>query len=417
MSVQNKSQRVAVLFHRVGPYHFARLRAVGRRMAITAIELCGKDNTYAWDPVRGCDSFERVTLFPSTDSRTEPTAEVVRRIGLALERCQPAAVALPGWSYQEALGGLQWCLRHRVPAIVMSESTEWDEPRAAHKEWAKRRIVQMCSAALAGGNAHADYLVKLGMPRERVFLGYDAVDNDYFARKTGQVADWGVKLRSELGLSERFFLASARFVEKKNLSRLLQAYALYRRQAEAAGRKPAPWQLVLLGDGPLKPALDSQLAGLNLRDGVRMPGFRQYNDLPAYYALASVFIHASTTEQWGLVVNEAMASGLPVLVSNRCGCAPDLVKEGVNGFTFEPDNTEQLADLMLRVTQGLTNGAPSGSGVDLAAMGQASRRMVAEWGPERFAEGLRGAVEVALKSPAPPAGWMERLLLKLLLLR
>jgi 1,2-diacylglycerol 3-alpha-glucosyltransferase len=58
--------------------------------------------------------------------------------------------------------------------------------------------------------------------------------------------------------------------------------------------------------------------------------------------LASAFIQASTTEQWGLVVNEAMASGLPVLVSERCGCAPDLVKNGVNGYTFDPYDIKEI---------------------------------------------------------------------------
>ena len=103
--------------------------------------------------------------------------------------------------------------------------------------------------------------------------------------------------------------------------------------------------------------------------------------MPAYYGLASAFVHASTTEQWGLVVNEAMASGLPVLVSNRCGCAPDLVQEGVNGFTFDPYNVEQLAQLMLKISAFQT--------FSLSTFGAASRRIIADWGPERFASGLR----------------------------
>ena len=89
--------------------------------------------------------------------------------------------------------------------------------------------------------------------------------------------------------------------------------------------------------------------GSDLAGDVILAGFKQYDELPAYYGLASAFVHASTTEQWGLVVNEAMASGLPVLVSDRCGCAPDLVEDGVNGFTFDPYDVEALAGLMQRV--------------------------------------------------------------------
>jgi 1,2-diacylglycerol 3-alpha-glucosyltransferase len=82
-----------------------------------------------------------------------------------------------------------------------------------------------------------------------------------------------------------------------------------------------------------------------------------------------------------------MAASLPVLVSNRCGCVPDLISEGVNGFTFPPDDTAMLTDLMLRTSSGT---------VDLHAMGVASRERIREWGPDRFAQGLQGAVQVAL---------------------
>jgi glycosyltransferase involved in cell wall biosynthesis len=163
---------------------------------------------------------------------------------------------------------------------------------------------------------------------------------------------------------------------------------------------------VLLGDGPLRETLNSQLSTLNLHGHVLLPGFKQYGELPAYYGLAKAFIHASTTEQWGLVVNEAMASGLPVLVSNRCGCAQDLVREGVNGFNFDPYNVEQLAQLMLKL---------STLNSQLSALGSASREIISQWGPERFARGLHDAAETALKNPRPRAGLLDRLLLKALI--
>src|SRR5205823_7578307 len=108
-----------------------------------------------------------------------------------------------------------------------------------------------------------------------------------------------------------------------------------------------PWDVVLLGDGPLREALNSQLSTLNLHPHVQLPGFKQYNELPVYYALAKAFVHASTTEQWGLVVNEAIASGLPVIVSERCGCAPELVRD--NGFTFDPTDEHVLASQLLNM--------------------------------------------------------------------
>jgi glycosyltransferase involved in cell wall biosynthesis len=163
--------------------------------------------------------------------------------------------------------------------------------------------------------------------------------------------------------------------------------------------------LVLLGDGPLKPELERLVAELKLQDSVVMPGFKQYDELPFFYALAGAFIHASTVEQWGLVVNEAMASGLPVLVSNRCGCAQDLVKDGVNGFNFDPYHPEQMAELMFRLS------APQ---FPLADFGAASRRIITDWSPERFAKGFCQSIESALGAPRPKMGALDRILLQLL---
>jgi len=165
--------------------------------------------------------------------------------------------------------------------------------------------------------------------------------------------------------------------------------------------------LVLLGDGPLRSSINNQLSTLNLQNHVPLPGFKQYPELPVYYGLASAFIHASTTEQWGLVVNEAMASGLPVLVSNRCGYAIDLVQDGRNGFTFDPYDVEALAQLMLRLTE-----TPKHR---LAEMGDASREVIANWGPVRFPDGLARAIQAALDAPSIQPGWIDQLLLRALL--
>jgi len=404
-----KNLKVAVLFHRLGPYHFARLRAAGELLDIVAIESSGVDETYAWDVVAGADGFERVTLFNGADAQKLPVPEVTSRVGSALDNIRPAVVVVPGWAGSAALGALRWCVQNQIPAIVMSESTAWDEPRKPWKEFIKRQIVGLGSAALAGGTSHKDYLVQLGMPSERVFLGYDAVDNDYFAQGATEVRRQKDEASRKYGLPENFFLASARFVEKKNLPRLLGAYSRYRELAaksEIGNRKSEIWDLVLLGDGPLRSTLNSQLSTLNLHAHVQMPGFKQYDELPAYYGLAKAFIHASTTEQWGLVVNEAMASGLPVLVSNRCGCATDLVQEGVNGFTFNPYDVEQLAQLMLRI---------SDFRFPISDFGNASREIISKWGPERFAAGLKQAVEYALRAGLVKPTFLQRMILKAML--
>ena len=403
--------KIAVIFHRLGPYHFARLRSAGKSSNVVAIETSGADNTYAWDVITGTDGFERVTLFENADAHKQPTHKIARRMIVALEKIRPQVVVVPGWADSAALAALQWCGRHQIPTIIMSESTAWDETRCAWREAVKGRIVRLGSAALVGGTPHKDYLKQLGMPAERVFLGYDAVDNRHFADKVAEVRSQKSEVEKKYELPENYFLASARFIEKKNLTHLIEAYARYRQLAqktEAGNQNSEMWHLVLLGDGPLRPDLCRLISGLRLQDSIHLPGFKQYPDLPAYYGCAQAFIHASTTEQWGLVVNEAMASCLPVLVSTRCGCAQDLVLDGVNGFTFDPCDVEQLTQLMLRI---------SDFRFPISEFGTASARIIANWGPERFAQGLTAAVEKAVAfGPVKPT-LLQRIILKALLTR
>lgn len=333
-----------------------------------------------------------------------PTKEIADRMVNALRDCKPDAVAIPGWWDKGALAALSWCMETATPAVLMSESTADDERRVWWKEFIKRRLIKLYSSALVGGQRHIDYLVALDMPRERVFTGYDAVDNDYFARKAKEVRGQSSEVRKKYGLPENYFLASARFIEKKNLFTLLRAYAEYRRKSEVGNQKSEAWDLVLLGDGPLKSDLCRSISDFGLQDSVLLPGFKQYDELPVYYALAKAFIHPSRVEQWGLVVNEAMASGLPVIVSERCGCVSELVHENENGFTFDPDNNAQLSKLMLKLS----------TESQLPEMGTASLNIISEWGTDRFGAGLRAAAETALKIDLQRPTPIQRALLGLL---
>ncbi len=148
----------------------------------------------------------------------------------------------------------------------------------------KRRIVDLFSAALVGGQRHVEYLAELGMPRERIFTGYDVVDNHYFRQKAEEIRSQrspppptslrqgyggsrgygGQEVRKKYGLPENYFLASARFIEKKNLPTLIQAYAEYRRrsrnrQTGTTSRRGTSCFLVMVRCGKLS-TLNSQLS-------------------------------------------------------------------------------------------------------------------------------------------------------------
>jgi len=390
----------------VGFYHHARIESFARSWPAPVVVLEVSDTSRFNQFKRqgyGVEQYELVTLFKSQHYEQIARVEMSEAIHRTLDQIRPDLVVLQGWGPRYSLITQHWTVSTRTPTIITSESTWHDAPRTKLREWIKSRLVRLSSAALVGGRPHADYLARLGMPRERIFLGYDAVDNEYFEREAKIARSKAKEIRAKHGLPQSYFLASARFVEKKNLAGLLQAYAKYCQMHQATGpAETKPWDLVVLGDGPLRQSICKLRSTLGVESVVHLPGFKGYADLPAYYGLASAFVHASTTEQWGLVVNEAMASGLPVLVSNRCGCAPDLVREGVNGFTFDSYDSEAFARLMFRVVS---------LGSALAAMGRASQSIITDWGPERFTSSLKSAVKKALELGAKRATCIDRLLL------
>ena len=381
--------RVAIAFDNFGPYHIARLNAAAKEVEVLAVERASTSAVYAWDSPEVPAGMTRVVL--STEKNSGSPADVFAAIEANVASFKPDAVAVPGWSSQMALALASWAVARGIPVIAMSETNPWDFRRKWRTEFLKRRVFEYFTAGLCTNDGQADYLQALGLPREAIFRGYNIVDNDYF-RRMADVARNAPMPDGEGGapLPEaargRYFLASNRFIPKKNLAVMIDAYARFR---HGRGDDPADWPLVLLGDGDLRAPLEQQRAALGLEEHVHMPGFRQYDALPAYYGTAGCFVHASTVEQWGLVVNEAMAASLPVIVSDRCGCAPVLVRDGVNGFTFSPEDVGALMRAMEAI-----------AGVeDDTAMRQASLALVTECAPERFGQGLAGAARYGAAAP------------------
>ncbi len=398
-----RGMKIAILFDNFGPYHIARLEAAARVCQLLAIQVHERSRDYQWLPPALPSTISSVTLGPVGD---DCVRRGMSRLFQTLTDFSPNSVFIPGWSTRHSLAALNWCVYNSTPAVLMSESASIDLPRYSLKEWLKSCIVSMCSAALVGGFRHAQYVKSLGMPADRVFLGYDVVDNGYFKSQTDLVRSRSRQFRAEFALPERYFLASARFLRSKNLSYLIQEYASYYGAANTAINSRRPWALVLLGEGPEGRFLTKQISGLQLDHRVLLPGFKQYAELPVYYGLASAFVHASTSEPWGLVVNEAMASGLPLLVSQRCGCVQELVRPGLTGFTFDPESPGQLSKLMLRI---------SSNEVERSRLGKAAASLVSKWGPERFSEGLQQASRTAIIQGAPKVGGWRWFLLQCLL--
>jgi glycosyltransferase involved in cell wall biosynthesis len=304
----------------------------------------------------------------------------------ALNRDRPDAVATAGYFRPETTAALRWARRVGRPAILMSESQAIDHRRIWWKETFKAWRVRRFSGALVGGPRHRDYLCSLGMPRDRIVLGYNAVDNDALARaaataRRDAMGRWGLP-------AAPYFLAVSRFVPEKNLPLLIAAFGAYRR---ACGDAPA-WDLAICGSGAAADEVERAVVASGCSRAIHRPGFLQADELPRWYGFASAFVHPSLLEPWGLVVNEAAACGLPLLVSDRAGCVDTLVPLGpssnATGGRFDPLNQDELT-ARLRWIASLPDS-------ERHAMGRRAAEQVSEWGPERFAQGLLESLVLAL---------------------
>jgi glycosyltransferase involved in cell wall biosynthesis len=383
----------AVCFTNFGPYHLARLRALATSLrergdGLIAYEVAGNERTYPWERRRQDEPFDWITLFPDRDLEAQGAADCALAITRALDRDRPDAVGIVGYARPESMAAARWCRRNGRTAILMSESQAIDRPRAWWKEMIKTRRVRLFDAAVVGGPRHRDYLVDLGMPDDRIALGYNAVDNAFYRERADS---WRARTDGREGLpTAPFFLAVCRFVPEKNLLRLIEAFARYREEARAEGR----WDLVLCGDGPGAALIEGAIARSGHAGAIHRPGFLQAEALTRWYAHAGAFVLPSLSEPWGLVANEAASAGLPLLVSERAGCAPTLVPEpeGTTGARFDPTDVEEMTEKLVRMAA-----MPDEA---RRAMGRRAAELVDRWGPGRFAEGTLEALELAQHSRA-----------------
>ncbi len=243
----------------------------------------------------------------------------------ALRTTAPDVVVVTGWSTFASQAALAWCRLRRVPYVLLVSSHD-DDPRPGWRRAVKNavvpRVVRGASGALVLGARSRASLVARGAPPDRVRVFANTVDVEEWGRRIDALAPRRAELRAGLGASAEdvVFLSVARLVPEKGLDVLVEA---------AASAGVPELLLVVAGDGPERTALEELAAARAVR--LRVLGDVAWDELPGVYAAADVFALVSRSEPWGVVVNEAAAAGLPLVLSDRVGAAPDLLEDGANG--------------------------------------------------------------------------------------
>jgi 1,2-diacylglycerol 3-alpha-glucosyltransferase len=416
---------LGILWAQYGPYHLARVAAMQKQagtLQVHALELADQTLDYEW---KRSSAVNLTTLCSGAVVERLSFQEVFRRTRRVLDALKIEVCLLPSYAPRQSLAALLAAKSLGLRTVMMNESHAGTARARGLGVWVKRRLAGLFDAALVGGHPQKRYFVSLGLPQEKIFIGYDAVDNLYFVRRAQEVRGQRSEARSQYLLPERYFLSLGRYVAKKNLALLIRAFHQFRMANPLTAT-----HLVMVGSGEEEPRLrslcqqlhlatyDKSPAGIENRKskvengmpGVHFYGFRQIDENPVFYALADAFILPSVREEWGLVVNEAMACGLPVVVSQSAGCAEDLLepcgsmecfpaqtatqvaKAGMsenvrrNGFVFNPRSHEELSRVLL-----LLEASPALR----AVMGQASRRIIEKFSCENFARNALRAAQAA----------------------
>jgi glycosyltransferase involved in cell wall biosynthesis len=270
---------------------------------------------------------------------------------------------------------------HRIPILVWSD--EYALGTSKHSRlrlWIRRFVAKRIDGYCSCGLKNREYLESLGIQSSTITTVSIAVDNNYF-HDSATLAK-REEMRRNLELSGMVFSNIGQLVPRKGLDRLLMAWAGLPKEVIESST------LLIVGSGTEEGKLKKQAVDLGL-SRVRFVTAKPISEIPYFYAATDVFILPTLEDGWGLVINEAMASGIPVLCSKHAGCFSELLEEGGNGHSFDPLDADDTRRAIITMFEKGTE--------ELARMGKRSMQIVAIFNYDRMAEGFADAIVSAIK--------------------
>jgi 1,2-diacylglycerol 3-alpha-glucosyltransferase len=375
----NKKRRVLILSEIISPYRIPVFNALARHDGVDlhVVFLSETDAGLRQWRVYKDEIHFSFEVLPSARFRAGRGSLLLNwKLRSCLKKFAPDTIICGGYNYIASWEALWWAKNHDAELILWSESNRQDA--RAGLEWVeslKVYFLSRCDRFVVPGKASFEYLQSLGSPDDSISIAPNAVDNNWFQMQAESVREQSSEFRMKLELPTRFLLYVGRLVPEKGVFDLLAGYA----ELDLSVRSSIG--LVFAGNGPSKGELECQAQQVS-PGMVCFPGFLHREDIAGLYALADALILPTHTDPWGLVVNEAMACGLPIIVTNVAGCSADLVEDGWNGFVVPPNDSEELRAAMesLLLDSQLRQ-----------RMSMHSALRIRDYSPEACAEGLAAA--------------------------
>lgn len=289
---------------------------------------------------------------------------------------QPDSILVYGWAFKSHLNILRY-YKGKIPVLFRGDSTLLDKTgilASVKRTLFLRWIYRYVDFALYTGKSNYAYYQKAGLKAKQLIFSPHAIDNSRFTCTTEECKSAALVLRNKLKIqhNEILFLFAGKIESKKDPLLLAEAFINSGLTDKA--------HLLFVGNGELESALKAKCSSFKQ---IHFLDFQNQSAMPSVYEASNVFVLPSKGpgETWGLAVNEAMANGKPVIVSDKCGCAADLVKQGKNGYVFEAGNATMLAGFLKEIAE-----------ANLAQMNISSREIINGYTIERNALAVESIV-------------------------
>ena len=292
-----------------------------------AVELFGKGSPYVFDPFDKTELWWDC-LFPDHGVSELSKYQIRDRIFEKLDKITPDVIIAGSIVFYSGALGIRWAKKNKKKFIMFDDAKPSGVKRGFFVQAVKNMITNQIDALwLPSDEYDKEYTALYSKKKIHYFYGYNCVDNHLF------------KLNGQKKFDNNKIICIARLVPIKNIQNLLQAWSVVEENNDST-------TLIILGDGPLYPELKKFAKSLKLNRVVFL-GAVPNDKIPQYLHDADAFILPSWAESWGLVVNEAMAAGLPVLLSNKVNATNTLLKEGVNGYGFSPGDIAEIQQKLI----------------------------------------------------------------------
>lgn len=393
MNMDNKKIKLALVSPHPIQYYSPWFRALARREEIDLKVYYGfipseKEQGYGfnvafkWDvPILDGYKWEAVPNARKKPGFNSFFASSTPGIEKVLAKDRPDAVVLIGWSFLPLVQALMACRKLRIPTIVRGDSNNLKKRHFLVK-LAHRYLLPKYDAFLNVGIMNKRFYLGYGVPEEKIFRARHFVDNGFFEARLNEVKDARPTIRAGWNIPQNAtcFLFAGKLQAKKRILDLLKAF-------EIAYHKNSSIHLLIAGDGE-----DMQQSKDFVREKglpVTFAGFLNQKEIVKAYAAADYLaLPSDYGETWGLVVNEAMACGLPAIVSDRVGCGPDLVVDGITGYIFPFGDINALAGKLLE---------SASDKAKLIQMGKQAKDLIANYSAEDTVKGTIEAAKYVLK--------------------